>query len=312
MISSSAAWVLAGERLISSASSNCVNTGPGRKRNSWVFMSKIGAPVMSEGIRSAVNWMRPKRQPNTRPSVRHEQRLAQPGHALDQHVTAGEQGHQRAQHQFLLPHVDLADLGRDPVEQLLGGRFAGARQRRRPVPAPPRLWKPGQAVGAGRPSCLAGRLLPGHGLDGPLRRGALRVLSRPAEPSRPQRTGELVAPDGLLILRQPRLGKRHIRRALQQTAKGFHVFAEIGRPVRWQVARPPKNRKDRHAKDNSQRDQVQQNTANGPLCEGLQPRVHLLLLIGNRQTIRAALQKNHLLPRRATLLDQAPANCRCW
>ena len=44
-----------GERLISSASKSCVKTGPGRKRNSWVFMSKIGAPVISEGIKSAVN-----------------------------------------------------------------------------------------------------------------------------------------------------------------------------------------------------------------------------------------------------------------
>ena len=51
----------------------------GTKRNSWVFMSKIGAPVMSEGMRSAVNWMRPKRQPSTRPSVRTKSVLPSPG-----------------------------------------------------------------------------------------------------------------------------------------------------------------------------------------------------------------------------------------
>ena len=42
----------------------------------------------------------------------HEQRLAQARHAFDQHVAAGEQGHQRAQHQLVLADVDLADLGR--------------------------------------------------------------------------------------------------------------------------------------------------------------------------------------------------------
>ena len=79
MISSRAACVLAGERLISSASNNCVNTGPGRKRNSCVFMSKIGAPVMSEGIKSAVNWMRPKLHPSTRPKARTNSVLPSPG-----------------------------------------------------------------------------------------------------------------------------------------------------------------------------------------------------------------------------------------
>ncbi len=42
-------------------------------------MSKIGAPVMSEGIRSAVNWMRPNWQPSTRPSVRTNSVLPKPG-----------------------------------------------------------------------------------------------------------------------------------------------------------------------------------------------------------------------------------------
>ena len=50
----------------------------------------------------------------------HEERLAQAGHALDQHVAVGEQGHQRAQHQFVLADEDLADLGGDAVEEFLG------------------------------------------------------------------------------------------------------------------------------------------------------------------------------------------------
>ena len=79
---------------------------------------RSASPVMSDGIRSAVNWMRPNWQPSTRPSVRTNSVLPKPGHALDQHVPAGEQGHQRAQHQFVLADEDLADLGRDAVEEL--------------------------------------------------------------------------------------------------------------------------------------------------------------------------------------------------
>src|SRR6266851_1715899 len=56
--SSSAAWVLGVARLISSASSTCANTGPGRNSNSLIFWLKARTPVMSEGSRSGVNWMR--------------------------------------------------------------------------------------------------------------------------------------------------------------------------------------------------------------------------------------------------------------
>ena len=96
-------------------------------------MSKIGEPVMSEGIRSAVNWIRPNWQPKHPAQRPHEQRLAQPRHALDQHVPAGEQGHQRAQHQFVLADEDSAHLFQNTVEQwmprpifldrLFGNRF---------------------------------------------------------------------------------------------------------------------------------------------------------------------------------------------
>src|SRR6266702_7288523 len=62
MASSSAAWVLGGVRLISSARSRLVNTGPSRKRKEPApearSCSKMVWPVMSEGIRSGVNCTR--------------------------------------------------------------------------------------------------------------------------------------------------------------------------------------------------------------------------------------------------------------
>src|SRR5262245_44073497 len=62
MASSSAACVLGGVRLISSARITLANSGPSRNLNSrWPverFSSMISVPVMSDGIRSGVNWMR--------------------------------------------------------------------------------------------------------------------------------------------------------------------------------------------------------------------------------------------------------------
>ena len=54
----------------------------------------------------------------------HEQRLAQARHGFDQHVAAGEQGHERPEDQLVLADVDLGDLRGDPVEELLGRRLA--------------------------------------------------------------------------------------------------------------------------------------------------------------------------------------------
>ncbi len=50
----------------------------------------------------------------------HEERLAQPGHAFDQHVAVGEQRHQRAQHEFRLADEDLVDFGGDALEEIAG------------------------------------------------------------------------------------------------------------------------------------------------------------------------------------------------
>ena len=56
--SSSAAWVLGGVRLISSASRKSVNTGPRERWNVPVRGSSTWVPTTSAGIRSGVNWMR--------------------------------------------------------------------------------------------------------------------------------------------------------------------------------------------------------------------------------------------------------------
>ena len=58
----SAAWVLGGVRLISSASRMLAKMGPLTNRNSRLpdDSSRTMVPVMSEGIRSGVNWTRLK------------------------------------------------------------------------------------------------------------------------------------------------------------------------------------------------------------------------------------------------------------
>jgi hypothetical protein len=53
--SSNAACVFGGVRLISSASSSWVKTGPGRKTIWLVRWSYSGAPITSDGSRSGVN-----------------------------------------------------------------------------------------------------------------------------------------------------------------------------------------------------------------------------------------------------------------
>ena len=63
MASSSAACVFGGVRLISSASTMLAKIGPRTNRNSRfpsAVSSRIVVPVMSDGIRSGVNWMRLK------------------------------------------------------------------------------------------------------------------------------------------------------------------------------------------------------------------------------------------------------------
>jgi hypothetical protein len=79
MASSSEAWVLGGVRLISSASSRLVNTGPSRNRNDPSRCSKMTCPVTSDGIRSGVNWTRLKSRSRVRARVLTSSVLATPG-----------------------------------------------------------------------------------------------------------------------------------------------------------------------------------------------------------------------------------------
>ena len=124
--SSSAAWVLAGARLISSASSRLVNTGPRRmlKRLGLRVVDRVAGDVAGHQVgreldarEAAVERLRQRA---------HQQRLAQAGHAFDQHVAAGEQ-----RDQDLVEHLGLADEGLGDLVAHGGGalrqRFAGDR-----------------------------------------------------------------------------------------------------------------------------------------------------------------------------------------
>ena len=83
MASSSADCVFGGVRLISSASTMLAKIGPGTKvqRRCPVVgsSSMMSVPVMSEGIRSGVNWMRLKTRPSVCAMVRTISVFAVPG-----------------------------------------------------------------------------------------------------------------------------------------------------------------------------------------------------------------------------------------
>src|SRR5260221_737269 len=69
MASSRADWVLGVARLISSARTIWLITGPARNSKLLLCWLKIETPVTSEGSRSGVNWMRRKLQPSDRASA---------------------------------------------------------------------------------------------------------------------------------------------------------------------------------------------------------------------------------------------------
>ncbi len=81
MASSSAACVLGGVRLISSARMICAKIGPwtNRKPRRPLLSSRISVPVMSEGIKSGVNWMRLNVRSRISASVLISSVLARPG-----------------------------------------------------------------------------------------------------------------------------------------------------------------------------------------------------------------------------------------
>ena len=83
-------------------------------------------PVMSEGIRSGVNWMRRKVQPSDRAIAFASVVLPMPGHVLEQDVALAEQRHHRQPH-----HVGLADDDAlDARHEAVGGAANGIDIRR--------------------------------------------------------------------------------------------------------------------------------------------------------------------------------------
>ena len=93
--SSSADCVFGVARLISSASSDVREDRAGHEDELAPAARRVSltmrVPVMSAGIRSTVNWMRLKRSASASASERTISVLPVPGHALDQHVAAGEE-----------------------------------------------------------------------------------------------------------------------------------------------------------------------------------------------------------------------------
>ena len=131
--SRNADWVRGGVRLISSTTTTWAKTGPGEKVNAWVAGFQVVVPVMSEGIRSGVPWMRPK-LPADRACERAGQgRLAAAGDVVDEDVAAGEQGHGDELDGVTTPTDDALDVVDDGQGELLGAALLevvrGVRRR---------------------------------------------------------------------------------------------------------------------------------------------------------------------------------------
>ncbi len=114
--SSSADCVLAGARLISSASRNVGEQRAAHQRELVARqVEHIGAgDVGRHQVRrelDALELARPARAQRT-----HQQRLAEAGHAFDQRVLVAEHRHQRVAQRVLLPDDHLAKFARDVVD----------------------------------------------------------------------------------------------------------------------------------------------------------------------------------------------------
>ena len=115
--SSSAACVLGGVRLISSASTRFVKIGPGRNASSPA--RNVIVPVRSDGSMSGVNCTRRKSTPIARANALASSVLATPGTPFEQHVAAD--GGAREQHldDVVLTDDHLAHLAHDAIPELV-------------------------------------------------------------------------------------------------------------------------------------------------------------------------------------------------
>ena len=110
----SAAWVLGGVRLISSARMMLAKIGPGTNRNARrpaSGSSRTLVPVMSEGIRSGVNWMRLKLTSRILAIELTIRVLARPGTPDQQNVAPREDRRQDQLDDVALADDDLVQLG---------------------------------------------------------------------------------------------------------------------------------------------------------------------------------------------------------
>ena len=85
----------------------------------------MSVPVMSDGIRSGVNWMRLNSRPSVCAMRAHQQRLRRARQAGDQAVAADEQGDQHLFDHFVLADDHAADLRDDVVRALSGSARSG-------------------------------------------------------------------------------------------------------------------------------------------------------------------------------------------
>ena len=107
--------------------------GPGLKTNSFACWSKMRVPVMSDGIRSGVNWMRLKSAETAAAQGAHEQGLGRAGDAFEQHMAVGEQPGERVLDGLVLADDGLVDFARDGLGDALhlaAARVIGGRRRR--------------------------------------------------------------------------------------------------------------------------------------------------------------------------------------
>ena len=96
-------------------------SGPATKRNARRPASGSSStlvPVMSEGIRSGVNWIRLKPTSRIRAIELTISVLARPGHADQQDVAAGEDRRQDQLDHLALPDDDLVQLGDHDVARV--------------------------------------------------------------------------------------------------------------------------------------------------------------------------------------------------